>query len=100
MLLGTSYSEPINSKNSKALNFSYNPGDSASNPVTRFTFISSLRISNPFTVAVPLVGFIIQFNKRTVEVFPAPFGPSKPKVYPSYTSIESSFIAFIMFPLP
>ena len=44
----------------------------------------------PATVAVPEVGAISVPSVRTVVVFPAPFGPRKPKTSPWATSKETS----------
>jgi hypothetical protein len=56
------------------------------------------RISTPFsgasgipaTVAVPEVGAMRVPSVRTVVVFPAPFGPRKPKTSPRLISNETS----------
>src|SRR3954447_4381937 len=44
--------------------------------------------SYPATFAVPLVGGKKHVKTRIVVVFPAPFGPRKPTIYPFSTSKE------------
>jgi hypothetical protein len=39
-------------------------------------------MSKPLTLAVPDVGFKMVHSIEIVVVFPAPFGPSKPKISP------------------
>src|SRR4029077_16540187 len=46
------------------------------------------RISKPATVAVPPVGVRKQVSMRMVVVFPAPFGPRNPTIWPCLTSNE------------
>jgi hypothetical protein len=46
-------------------------------------------MSKPLTFAVPEVGFSIVHNIEMVVVFPAPFGPSKPKISPDSTVMFS-----------
>src|SRR5258708_37163236 len=45
-----------------------------------------LTISAPPMRAVPLVGFKMVASSRRVVVFPAPFGPRRPKISPLFTS--------------
>ena len=45
-------------------------------------------MSYPPIVAVPFVGLVNVASIRMVVVFPAPFGPSKPKISHSLTSNE------------
>src|ERR1700687_2960787 len=53
-----------------------------------FTSRGCSRMSNPATVAVPLVGVRKQVSMRIVVVFPAPFGPRNPTIWPCLTSNE------------
>src|SRR5580692_11574177 len=53
-----------------------------------FTSRGCSRMSNPATVAVPLVGVRKQVSMRIVVVFPAPFGPRNPTIWPFWTSNE------------
>src|SRR5260370_439939 len=50
--------------------------------------MGSLRTSKPATVAVPSVGGKKHVRMRIVVVFPAPFGPRKPTIWPFWTSNE------------
>ena len=45
-------------------------------------------MSNPATVAVPLVGVRKQVSMRIVVVLPAPLGPRNPTIWPRWTSNE------------
>ena len=45
-------------------------------------------MSNPATVAVPLDGVRKHVSMRIVVVFPAPFGPRNPTIWPCLTSNE------------
>src|SRR5579871_354866 len=53
-----------------------------------FTSSGCSRMSNPATVAVPLVGVRKQVSIRIVVVLPAPLGPRKPTIWPFWTSNE------------
>src|SRR5712664_3351224 len=57
------------------------------------TSMGASRTSNPATVAVPDVGGKKHVNTRIVVVFPAPFGPRKPTIWPFSTSKEMSSTA-------
>src|ERR1700674_317652 len=61
-----------------------NAGDSTSEPIWRRPWGAPGRCSA--TVADPDVGRIRPSNIRRVVVFPAPFGPRKPKTSPRCTS--------------
>src|SRR6266849_3272022 len=52
------------------------------------TSIGFSRTSKPATVAVPSVGGKKHVRMRIVVVFPAPFGPRKPTIWPFWTSNE------------
>src|SRR5579871_866117 len=52
------------------------------------TSIGFSRTSKPATVAVPAVGGRKQVRTRMVVVFPAPFGPRNPTIWPFSTSKE------------
>jgi hypothetical protein len=58
-------------------------------PIDFRTCVASLTMSKPLTFAVPEVGFSIVHNIEMVVVFPAPFGPSKPKISPDSTVMFS-----------
>ena len=47
-------------------------------------------MSSPNTDADPAVGWRKPSSSRIIVDLPAPFGPRKPKISPSWTSIESS----------
>src|SRR3970040_1529039 len=68
-----------------ALRRSYMPGVSVRRPTHCRMAPSSRPTSNPLTMARPLVGPIRLVSIRTVVLFPAPFGPRKPKASPSVT---------------
>ena len=53
----------------------------------------SLTMSFPKICASPPVGTVMPVRIRMVVVFPAPFGPRKPKVSPSLTEKEMSLRA-------
>src|ERR1700739_402226 len=53
-----------------------------------FTSRGGPRMSNPATEAVPPVGVRKQVTIRIVVVFPAPFGPRNPTIWPFWTSNE------------
>src|SRR5580700_1565234 len=53
-----------------------------------FTSRGCSRMSYPATVAVPPVGVRKQVSMRMVVVFPAPFGPRNPTIWPCLTSNE------------
>src|SRR5258708_6232148 len=50
------------------------------------TSIGFSRTSQPATVAVPSVGGKKQVRLRIVVVFPRPYGPRKPTIWPFWTS--------------
>src|SRR5258708_37723831 len=52
------------------------------------TSIGFSSTSKPATVAVPSVGGKKHVRMRIVVVFPAPFGPRKPTIWPFWTSNE------------
>ena len=52
------------------------------------TLIGSLVGSRSATLALPLLGSVRPNNINSVVVFPAPFGPRKPKISPSFTLKE------------
>src|SRR5579864_3168749 len=54
---------------------------------------ASRTTSKPATFAVPAVGSSVVVSTRCVVVFPAPFGPSRPKSSPGRTSNDTSFTA-------
>ena len=60
----------------------YSPMSPERNPIWLRTFSGSRTISYPPRLAVPEVGFSKVAINRKVVVFPAPFGPSKPKISP------------------
>ena len=51
--------------------------------------MASLAMSKPLTFAVPEVGFKMVHSIEMVVVFPAPFGPNKPKISPDSTVMSS-----------
>src|SRR5215472_14698033 len=53
-----------------------------------FTSMGCSSTSNPATLALPPVGGRKQVSTRMVVVFPAPFGPRKPTIWPFSTSNE------------
>jgi hypothetical protein len=55
--------------------------------------MASLTISKPFTLAVPDVGFKMVQSIEIVVVFPAPFGPSNPKISPDSTLMSNELTA-------
>src|SRR4030067_1207297 len=62
-------------------------------PMDFRTCVASLTMSNPFTLAVPEVGLRMVQSIEIVVVFPAPLGPSKPKISPDSTAMFSSSTA-------
>ena len=54
-------------------------------PITLFTFSDSHATLYPATRKEPEVGFERVVNMRMVVVFPAPFGPKNPKIFPDST---------------
>src|SRR5713101_3539321 len=62
-------------------------------PIACRTASASARMSCPATRAVPEVGGVSVVNMRMSVVFPAPFGPSKPKISRSATSKTMSLTA-------
>jgi hypothetical protein len=62
-------------------------------PIDLRTLLASLTMSKPFTIAVPAVGLRIVLSIEITVVFPAPLGPSKPKISPFSTVILNSSTA-------
>lgn len=58
-------------------------------PIDLRTCVASLTTSKPFTLAMPEVGLRIVQSMLITVVFPAPFGPSKPKISPDSTMMSS-----------
>src|SRR4051794_26755147 len=63
-------------------------------PMTCFAAVGCATTSMPPTNARPLVGITRVVSMPAVVVFPAPFGPSSPKISPWWTSRSSSSTAF------
>src|SRR3954451_22738933 len=63
-------------------------------PITCFAAVGCSTTSMPPTNARPLVGITRVVSIPAVVVFPAPFGPSSPKISPWCTSRSSSSTAF------
>src|SRR5207237_5554996 len=62
-------------------------------PITCLAAVGCATTSMPPTKARPLVGMTRVVNMPAVVVFPAPFGPSKPKISPRCTARSSSSTA-------
>jgi len=63
-------------------------------PIDFRTLFASRTMSNPFTVAVPEVGFRIVQSMDKAVVLPAPLGPSNPKTSPDSTAMSKVSTAF------
>ena len=63
----------------------FSPLACGTTPITFLTLLSCFAISKPKTKALPSVGFKMVINMLIVVVFPAPFGPRKPKISPCFT---------------
>src|SRR5207237_5039767 len=66
-----------------AVNRAYKPVLPAKNPIFRRTFSGSVSKPCPATFAVPPLGVSTVARHRIVVVFPAPLGPSNPKISPA-----------------
>src|SRR5512139_936180 len=55
--------------------------------------MASLTMSKPFTRAVPDVGFRMVQSIEIIVVFPAPLGPSNPKISPDSTLMSNELTA-------
>lgn len=55
-------------------------------PISFLTSLSCFTMSNPPIVAVPFVGLVRVESIRMTVLFPAPLGPSRPKISPFFMS--------------
>ena len=62
-------------------------------PMTRRTDCGSAITSWPATQAAPASGRVMVVSMRTVVDFPAPLGPSTPRIWPRWTSSDTSATA-------
>jgi hypothetical protein len=62
-------------------------------PIRRFVAVGCATTSTPETQARPPVGITRVVSMPTVVVFPAPFGPRRPKISPLRTSMSRSSTA-------
>src|SRR5205823_613815 len=72
-----------------ALSSSYRAVSCGTEPRAAYTTLVSCIMLCPRTVASPEVGFDNPLIMLMIVVFPDPFGPSKPKISPLLTVIES-----------
>ena len=80
---GSRFRSAKNCSSSRGVSRPYRPISPDRNPIEPLTSDGFFTMSKPFKVAVPEVGFSRVASTRRAVVFPAPFGPSNPKISPA-----------------
>ena len=85
LLAGIPYNTACNRKSSVPVMSGSIAASCSATPIRRRTSSGFFATSKPATIALPEVGRSNVVSMRTTVLFPAPFGPRKPKISPALT---------------